>query len=136
MRCMEFSGGCLCGATRYVLRSRPYGLGNCHCVDCQRASGAPFVTWGSVPQDDLRLLAGSPRKVRHAGRVRTFAGCCGTPLFFAESAHATEVDIAIATLDSPHDFPPEKNIWTEDRLPWVALDAALPSFPQSSRGQS
>ena len=130
---MEYLGGCLCGGTRYTLTSIPYGLNNCHCIDCQRASGAPFVTWGSVAANDLRVLTGQPRKVPHAGRVRTFASCCGTPLFFEEKNEAPEVDVAIATLDLPQRFLPEKNMWTEDRLPWVQLDPGIPSFLQSSR---
>ncbi|HTO02833.1 MAG TPA: GFA family protein [Opitutus sp.] len=130
---MELTGGCLCGQTRYTLHSPPYGVGNCHCIDCQRASGAPFVTWGSVPVTDVQVSPATLRQVAHAGRIRTFAHCCGTPLFFAETTDASELDIAIATLDSPSGFPPKKNIWTEDKLPWVELDPALPSFRKSSR---
>jgi hypothetical protein len=132
---MELAGGCLCGRTRYVLTSRPYDLGNCHCIDCRRASGAPFVTWGSVPSGNLEIRLGEPKKVPHAQRIRTFASCCGTPLFFEEQANATEVDVAIATLDLPEPFPPQINIWTEDRLPWVQLDPGLPAFLKSSRDQ-
>jgi hypothetical protein len=132
---MELAGGCLCGQTRYVLTSHPSGLGNCHCIDCRRASGAPFVTWGSVPASDLQLRSGVPRKVPYAGRIRTFAGCCGTPLFFEDHVNATEVDVAMATLDFPNAFPPQKNIWTEDRLPWIELNPELPSFLKSSHHQ-
>ncbi len=60
----------------------PKQLSDCHCVDCRRASGAPFVTWGSFPRDKIELLSGAVRKVKHADRFRSFAACCGTPLFF------------------------------------------------------
>ena len=86
------------------------------------------MTWGSVPVADVRVSAEALHRVPHAGRVRTFARCCGTPLFFAETMDAAEWDVAIATLDSPSNFPPVKNIWTEDKLPWVQLDPGLPSF--------
>jgi hypothetical protein len=68
--------------------------------------------------------------------VRTFASCCGTPLFFEDEPDAKEIDVAIATLDSPDGFPPTKNIWVEDRLAWLQLDANLPAFPKSSRDQT
>lgn len=42
------------------------------------------------------------------------------------------VDVAIATLDDPVAFPPEKAIWTEDKLPWAILNPKLPAFPRSS----
>ena len=75
-------GGCLCGGVRYRLHAEPIELSDCHCIDCRRASGAPFVTWGTVRQEDIELLSGELRKVHHAGRLRSFAACCGTPLFF------------------------------------------------------
>ena len=50
---MEITGGCLCGGTRYVLKSRPIALVDCHCIDCRRSAGAPYVQWGSVPRKDL-----------------------------------------------------------------------------------
>jgi hypothetical protein len=125
-------GGCLCGETRYRLTAVPSGLGDCHCVDCRRASGAPFVTWGTVPRRNVELLQGKLREVRFADRVRSFAACCGTPLFFAETTDSPTVDFTVGSLDDPTPFAPRKAIWTEDRLPWVILDPALPSYRQSS----
>lgn len=40
--------------------------------------------------------------------------------------------MAIATLDDPEPFPPQKAIWVEDRLPWVALGPRPPAYPRSS----
>ena len=73
-----------------------------------------------------------PRKVAHAGRIRSFAACCGTHLFFEESADSGTIDITIASLDDPAAFAPQKVIWLEDRLPWVVIDQSLPAFPKSS----
>ena len=117
-------GGCLCGKVRYRLLEEPHHRCDCHCIDCRRASGAPFVTWGTVATDRLAVDSGEVRDVQFAGRVRSFAGCCGTTLFFKDDATAQSVDIALATLDDPTPFPPDRAIWTEDRLPWVPLDHA------------
>lgn len=116
-------GGCLCGLVRYRLLTAPHDLSDCHCEDCRRASGAPFVTWGTVPKDQLRILSGEVRTVVFAGRIRSFAGCCGTPLFFDEGGHADSIDVTIASFDDPAPFPPETAIWTEDRLPWIEIPA-------------
>jgi hypothetical protein len=35
----SFSGGCACGALRYECEMDPVFSWNCHCRDCQRASG-------------------------------------------------------------------------------------------------
>ena len=70
--------------------------------------------------------------VPHAGRVRSFAACCGTHLFFEDADGAPTVDVTIASLDDPTPCAPTRVIWTEDRLPWVVLDGALPTFLQRS----
>lgn len=36
------TGGCLCGATRYVLREAPLVSYACHCTDCQTESGSAW----------------------------------------------------------------------------------------------
>lgn len=128
----DLSGGCLCGGTRYRLLAAPTSLGDCHCIDCRRASGAPYVTWGTVPRDQVQITSGQVRRVPHAGRVRSFAACCGTPLFFEDAPDSATIDVTIASLDDPRPFGPRKAIWTEDRLPWVPLDPALPAHRQSS----
>jgi hypothetical protein len=121
-------GGCLCGAVRYQLQAKPTHLVDCHCLDCRRASGAPFVTWGTVQKSDLAIVSGEVREVEYLGRVRSFAGCCGTTLFFADNRSAPAIDIAIASLDQPEPFVPDRAIWVEDKLPWVVLDPARVTY--------
>src|SRR4029450_1320822 len=96
---MEVTGGCLCGGTRYVLKTQPFSLGDCHCIDCRRSAGAPYITWGSVQREDLHIPRGEPRKVAHADRIRSFAACCGTHLFFEETPDSQTIDVTIASLD-------------------------------------
>jgi hypothetical protein len=127
---MEITGGCVCGETRYVLKSRPVALIDCHCIDCRRSAGAPYITWGSVPREDLVITKGEPRKIAHADRIRSFAACCGTHLFFEDVKDSDTVDVTIASLDDPTPFAPQKVIFLEDKLPWVVVDESLPSFPK------
>lgn len=123
-------GGCLCGGVRYRLHQEPINVCDCHCLDCRRASAAPFVTWGSVPKEKLEIVTGDLRKIPHAGRLRSFAACCGTPLFFQNDEASDEIDVAIASLDRPESYPPDAAIWTEDRLSWSLLDPAGPIYRQ------
>jgi len=116
-----------------VLKSRPFSLGDCHCIDCRRSAGAPYVTWGSVLREDLVVTKGEPRKISYANRIRSFAACCGTHLFFEDTKDSETVDVTIASLDDPTPFGPQKAIWLEDKLPWVTIDDSLPSFQKSSQ---
>ncbi|MFL6598101.1 MAG: GFA family protein [Chthoniobacterales bacterium] len=125
---MEINGGCVCGGTRYVLRSPPSALADCHCVDCRRSAGAPYVQWGSVPRQDLIVTKGEPRKIAYANRIRSFAACCGTHLFFEDSTDSDTIDFTIASLDDPTLFAPQKTIFLEDKLPWIVINESIPSF--------
>ena len=126
-------GGCLCGGVRYRLSEPPADLNDCHCIDCRRSSGAPYVTWGTIPRRALTVERGNVRAIPHADRVRSFAACCGTHLFFADTADSQTVDVTIASLDHPEPFAPAMSIWTEDRLPWVKLEESRPAYRKSRR---
>ena len=126
-------GGCLCGALRYQLNEPPTGINDCHCIDCRRSSGAPFVTWGCVDRDQLTIAKGVVRRIPHAQRIRSFAACCGTHVFFEDAPDSETVDVTIASLDNPSPFAPEITIWTEDRLPWVLLHPSRPTYKRSRR---
>ena len=125
---MEITGRCVCGGTRYLLKSRLFALVDCHCIDCRRSAGAPYVQWGSVPRPDVVITKGEARKVSHANRIRSFAACCGTHLFFEDAKDSETIDVTIASLDDPTPFAPQKAIFLEDKLPWVVIDESIPSF--------
>ncbi len=59
------------------------------------------MTWGSFRRDAIDLLSGAVRKVRHADRLRSFAACCGTPLFFEDHEDCEWIDVTISSLDQP-----------------------------------
>ena len=100
-------GGCLCGSVRYRLHVQPKQGSDCHCEDCRRASAAPYVTWCSVPSQALEIRSGDVRRVLYAERLRSFASCCGTPLFIQDDASSESIDVTVASLDDPTAFRPE-----------------------------
>jgi hypothetical protein len=46
---VPFTGGCACGAVRYECAAEPFMALNCHCRDCQRASGSAYASGCSSP---------------------------------------------------------------------------------------
>ena len=126
------TGGCLCGAVRYEFEAAPiYPPTLCHCRSCQRASGAHAVAWVTVPEAALHYLSGSPASVQSSPGVRRgFCARCGTPLTYANSARAGEIDVTICTLDDPNAFTPVDHIWTEDAVPW---ETGLAGKPRRTR---
>ena len=128
-------GGCACRAVRYRLTEEPLIVHACHCRDCQRLTGAPFVLnlWierkfvvpsGAEPQV-AKLTAGSG-----AGHEVAFCGACSTALWSRYHAPPGDTLFVRGTaLDDPDTCTPDVHIFTRSKLPWVVLPEGAPSFP-------
>lgn len=134
----EWTGGCACGAIRYVLRSQPFDAGYCHCRMCQLASGAPVMAFATVPRRDFDLVRGELlwRRSSDFGR-RGFCGACGTPIAMQVAHQPDMIDFTISTLDAPDALPPDFHIWHASRIGWFETADALPRharFRPDTRG--
>ena len=131
----SFSGGCACGAIRYMGAQKPVAMINCHCRDCQVSSGAPFASSIVVMTADLEI-SGVPKAyaVRASSgglATRSFCPECGTPLFTQSEANSQFTSIRFPSLDDTSDFKPMLDIYIESAQHWVCLDETIPHFPQS-----
>ena len=116
------AGGCCCGAVRYAIEAEADDVTHCHCTLCRRSSGAPVVTWLTVPRSALRLLSGTPRERRSSAHaVRTFCADCGTPIAFRSDLQPDTLDVTVGSLDTPELITPREHIWVRSAL---AVDAA------------
>jgi hypothetical protein len=126
-------GGCFCGAVRYRITGAPVSSAICHCESCRRASGAPSVAWITVGKKCFELIQGVPISYRSSpGVVRQFCGSCGSALTYETSKHPDGIDITTATLDEPNRFPPDVEVWLEDRISWEPVSANLNHCLKSS----
>jgi hypothetical protein len=130
----SFKGGCSCGAVRYECTAEPVFTGNCHCRDCQRASGGGFMSVLGVPRDALKV-AGEAKYFEvkdDSGNLisRGFCPNCGSRLFSKLEAAPTMIGIAAGSLDDPGWYGPAIDIYTSRAQPWSRMDPALPKFPK------
>lgn len=127
------TGGCCCGAIRYRIAAPASDVTHCHCRLCQRSSGAPVVTWLTVPTAALTWLSGTPRLRRSSPRaVRGFCADCGTALTFAYDDQPASIDVTVASLDQPAVIAPRAHIWTSSAMPWLRVDDDLVRYEGSS----
>ena len=49
------TGGCLCGALRFIASGKPYRVGLCHCLDCRKHHGAPFHASAIYPETAVTI---------------------------------------------------------------------------------
>ena len=137
---MGRTGGCMCGAVRYELKSEPFDVGWCHCRTCQLTSGAPAMVFASVPHDDLVWIKGG-NKVKSVVSSRfghrQFCGECGTPFLMKVDHQPETVDFSVTTLDEPHSVAPGFHIFWDSKLAWFELKDELPrhqKFRPGTRG--
>jgi hypothetical protein len=129
------TGRCACGAVRYTASAAPIAMLNCHCRDCQRASGTAFSSIVLVPTAAL-VIEGSPKfhaSTADSGNTvrRAFCPECGSPLFSDSAASAAATAIKAASLDDPGIFKPMFDIWTASACPWVQMDPSTIKVPQN-----
>ena len=128
-----FSGGCACGAIRYSVRDEPRYMGNCHCRDCQQATGSAFFPAVLVGTSDFTLERGEPKwfeRTADSGNVlaRGFCPDCGSPLFLRNTARAGGMVLYAGSLDDPSWYKPSRDIYVASAHPWDVMDPDLPKF--------
>jgi hypothetical protein len=131
-----FSGGCGCGAIRFVCSAEPLAIFNCHCRDCQKASGAPFISAIAVPSAAV-AITGQPKyhSVRTDGgntMSRGFCVECGSRLFARISGRVDALGIHLTSLDDPNRYHPTIDIWTSSALEWDHMNPSLQKLPKGA----
>lgn len=122
-------GSCLCGAVQFEACLPAKWVAHCHCTRCQRAHGAPFVTWvgvdasGTVISDTSGALTWYVT-LEDAGRG--FCRICGSPMFFRSPRWPGELHIARALFLEPVDLAPQSHVHFDTRVNWVCLCDGLP----------
>lgn len=132
----EITGGCACGAVRYEAAA-PTFMMNCHCRDCQRATGSGYSPNVVVPKASVRIEGdlqfyerpgGSGKIVR-----RGFCPKCGSPVAGEVAAIPDVMVFYAASLDDPSRHQPAVDIFTASAAPW---DQMSPDTAKSAGGMS
>ena len=134
----SFSGGCACGAIRYSSSGPARYMGNCHCRDCQRATGSAYFPAVLVKENDFSIDKGEPAWFEttadrgHAMR-RGFCKNCGSPLFLVNTAGQGAMILFAGSLDDPSWYQPSRDIYVKSAQPWDLMDPDLPKSDKMAR---
>lgn len=130
---MSAEGGCLCGAVRYRVTGDPVAATLCHCGSCRRASGGTNVAWAVFDNDRFEWLSGRPQSWSSSPGIEWLScGRCGSLVGYRRASRPAHMDITTGTLDDPDRFPPEVEIWLEQKIGWEVLAPGLPKRERSS----
>jgi hypothetical protein len=129
-------GGCTCRSVRYRMLTRPLFTHCCHCLWCQRETGASFALNAMIETDRVQLLAGQPEVVStpsNSGKGQKIVRCpvCRIAVWshYAGMGDAVRF-LRVGTLDDPASCPPDIHIFTSSKQPWVLLPPGAPAVPE------
>lgn len=126
------TGRCLCGDCTYEIDGEPIIVAHCHCLDCQRLSGAGHTTGAMFSEDGVRLNkeTATYAVTSEAGNTvtRLFCGVCGSPLFGKNTGMPGVMTVAMGTLDSSTGLVPQVAIFARSRQDWDMADPNVATF--------
>ncbi|MDH3747695.1 MAG: GFA family protein [Gammaproteobacteria bacterium] len=129
MSTLPVTGRCFCGNVQFEVTEWPSYACHCHCESCQRASGAPFVTWTTFPTASFRVTGGKLTEHHSSpGVTRGHCSDCGSSITYAHQGRPGEIDITAACFTDAAFVVPQAHIWLEDKLPWVEINDELPKY--------
>jgi len=129
-------GGCGCGAVRYRVSGEPIFTNNCHCHKCQHQTGSTSVVNSFFESDRVELLRGELTEhtlVAGSGGDHIICRCktCGSALFsYYPRVGRLGTGIRVGTLDDSGAFTPTAVVFTNSKMPWVALPEGIPAFEE------
>jgi len=128
---IEFTGKCACGEISFLCNQAPLVMFNCHCHQCQTASGGTFVSVALVRESALTIEKGQAtfyKSIGDSGRSteRGFCATCGTPMFAKGEVAPGLISIKPGTLDDPSWFKPTIDTWASTAPAWLCQNPSLP----------
>lgn len=129
------SGGCQCGAVRYVVTGEPMRIVVCHCLECRKQSASAFGVSVFFPRTSLRLTRGVPKfwsRPTDSGGTMECAFCpdCGSRLWHRRLVDPDTISVKGGSLDEAVDLASAIHIWTSRMLPGVPLPEHAVRFPR------
>lgn len=131
---------CLCGALALSLPEPPSKLViACHCVDCQRRTGAPFGVGAFYPADAVTISGTSKEFARTAdsgGTVRTyFCPTCGSTVYWKLDNLPALIGVAVGTMADTKYPAPFRSVFEQSKHAWIEFNGPdIEHFRQSSVG--
>lgn len=119
---------CSCGAVALSLPGPSRLVVACHCIDCQRRSGAPFGVGAFYPAEAVTISGTPKQSVRTAasgGKVRNhFCPDCGSTVYWKADNLPAMIGVAVGAIADP-DFPaPTRSVFEQSKHAWVGISGA------------
>jgi len=108
---------CSCGQLNLTIEGEPARISMCHCLECQRRTGAVISNQARFPREQVTFAGKSTAWTRTAesGNGLTFHFCptCGSTVYWEGQGFPGYVAIAIGTFADPNFPGPTISVWAD-----------------------
>jgi len=120
------TGGCLCGAVRYVVTGPLRDVVLCHCAMCRRMHGH-VGAYTAAAREALSLVESRGLRwyTSSAKARRGFCGDCGSTLFW-DAPSRDYVSITAGTVDAPTGLTTVLQIYVDSAGDYYPVDESIP----------
>ena len=126
------TGQCLCGKVTFTVTGQPARAAQCHCKDCQRASGTGHMSLAFFKEDQVTIEGETVEyaSVADSGNTnyRRFCGTCGSRMFGRNSAREGVIAVTVGSCDDNSWFEPQAVVYCKDREAWDTTRTDIPNF--------
>lgn len=127
-----FHGSCLCGKVQFNITDRPHMGANCHCLSCQKTSGAGHA-FHLMFQTDQVEISGETKGYQwtaDSGNLVTTYFCpeCGSSTHGLTPAFPDMITVRAAILDDSTGLAPQASVYKKRLRDWDHLADDVPAF--------
>ena len=129
---------CSCGRLYLTIEGEPTRIAMCHCLACQRRTGAVISNQARFRREQVAITGNSTSWLRTAesGNALTYHFCptCGSTVYWENAGFPGYVNVAIGNFADPSFPAPNIAVWEQSRHPWVSLPSDTPPKRMAKQG--
>jgi hypothetical protein len=125
-------GGCHCNSVTLTIANKPKMMIQCHCLDCQKFTGAGHssLAYFDITDVDIRGKSVDYSVIADSGAEmkRFFCPSCGSRIFGSNSERPDLLAIYIGCLEDSRWYKPQAVIYASRRYDWDITSDDIPQF--------
>jgi hypothetical protein len=128
-----YTGSCLCGSVQYQIEGELEPIQLCHCQQCRKAQGTPFVSNIPVQATAFSIVSGRESLKEYEsspGKFRAFCGNCGSPILSRRTSMPEVVRIRAGSINEALPVKPEFHIFAAHKANWWEIHDELPQYSE------
>jgi hypothetical protein len=124
------TAACSCGQLRAICSGTAGRISICHCLACQRRTGAPFGAQSRFQREQVQIEGRSTTYTRQSdsGNNTRFHFCpeCGSTVYWEPGGYPGFIYVALGMFADPNYPAPAHSVYETRRHPWTMHIADCP----------